>query len=543
MNFTTVLFYLLFHDEGTDYMKLNHVTLTLLETSDVHGHVIPINYATNEVAYLGMARASTYIKRMRKEHPNLLLIDNGDSIQGTPFTYHYAKLRNHLPNPIVSIMNHLNYNCAIVGNHEFNYGMSIANKAVEESDFPWLSSNIFHKISKEPYFGFPFIVKEIDGVKVVILGVTTHYIPHWENPSHIEELEFEDAFLATKYWVEFIHKTESPDLLVVSYHGGFECDLETGEPTERLTGENQGYQMCQDIEGIDLLLTGHQHRHIAATINDTFVLQPGSNAQYIGKATVSLKRDSSDKWRIEHIEGEVVPLADEKPDNKVLAIVQDSETETQEWLNLPIGKIEGSMAIDDAFDVRLNEHPMIEWINRVQMDAAGVSISNTSLFNNSSRGLPSLVTMRDIVSNYIYPNTLAVLELTKEEIKEALELSASYFMVNEENDIVVNPAFVSPKPQHYNYDMWEGIDYTIDVAQPIGKRIVKLSFHEDQNGPFPVVMNNYRAGGGGEFTMYSNKPVVKEVLTDMAELLADYLLQHHTVKASVNNNFKVINSR
>lgn len=524
-------------------MEPNHVTLTFLETSDVHGHVMPINYATNEEAYLGMARASTYIKRMRQADQNVLLIDNGDSIQGTPLTYHYAKLRNHLPNPIVSIMNHLNYDCAIIGNHEFNYGMSIANKAVEESNFPWLSANILSKVSKDPNFGFPFVVKEVAGVKVVILGVTTHYIPNWENPSHIEELVFEDALLSTKRWVEFIRENENPDLLVVSYHGGFERDIETGEPTERLTGENQGYQMCQEIDGIDLLLTGHQHRHIAATINGTFVLQPGSNAQHIGKATVSLKQDLIGKWNIEGIEGEVVSLADETPDIEVLDVVQDSEMETQEWLDQPIGKIEGSMAIEDSFDVRMNEHPMIEWINRVQMDAAGVTISNTSLFNNSSRGLPSLVTMRDIVSNYIYPNTLAVLELTKEEIIEALELSASYFMVNEENDIVVNPTFVSPKPQHYNYDMWEGIDYTIDVAQPIGQRIVSLSFHEDQTGPFPVVMNNYRAGGGGEFTMFSNKPVVKEVLTDMAELLADYLLKHHTVQATVNHNFKVINSK
>lgn len=526
-----------------DDMEQHHATLTFLETSDVHGHVMPINYATNEVALLGMARASTYIKRMRKENPNVLLIDNGDSIQGTPLTYHYAKLRNHLPNPVVSIMNHLKYDAAIIGNHEFNYGMSIANKAIEESAFPWLSANILNSISKDPYFGFPFVVKELAGVKVVILGVTTHYIPNWEKPSHIEELVFEDALETTKRWVEFIRKNENPDLVVVSYHGGFERDIETGEPTERLTGENQGYQMCHDIEGIDLLLTGHQHRHIATTINGTFVLQPGNNAQHIGKATVSLKRDSSNKWSIEHIEGEVVSLADEKPDNEVLSIVQENEKETQEWLDQPIGKIEGSMKIEDAFDVRLTEHPMIEWINRVQMDAADVTISNTSLFNNSSKGLPSSVTMRDIVSNYIYPNTLSVLELTKEEIKQALELSASYFMLNEEGDIIVNPVFLSPKPQHYNYDMWEGIDYTIDVAQPIGQRIINLTFHANQSGPFSVVMNNYRAGGGGEFTMFSNKPVVKEFLTDMAELLADYLLKHHTVKASVNNNFKVINSR
>ncbi|WP_019413797.1 bifunctional UDP-sugar hydrolase/5'-nucleotidase [Paenisporosarcina sp. TG20] len=524
-------------------MELDQVTLTLLLTSDVHGHVLPINYATNEVVPLGMAYAATHIKRLRKENPNLLLIDNGDSIQGTPLTYHYAKFRNHLPNPMISIMNHLEYDCTTIGNHEFNYGLSMAKKAVKESLFPWLSSNILDKTSQEPYFGFPFIVKKMNDVKVVILGVTTHYIPNWENPLHIEELDFEDAFLSTKRWVEFIRDTEKPDLLVVSYHGGFECDLENGKPTEHLTGENQGYQMCQEIEGIDLLLTGHQHRQIATTINGTYVLQSGFHAQNIGKATITLMRDSHNNWCIKTIIGEVTSLANEEPDEEVLKLVCKNELETQLWLDEAIGKIEGSMLIVDSFDVRLNEHPMIEWINRVQMDAAGVKISNTSLFDNSSRGLPSFVTMRDIVSNYIYPNTLSVLELTKEEIKEALELSASYFRINEDNNIVVNPTFITPKPQHYNYDMWEGIDYTIDVAQPIGQRIIKLSFHQqDQNGPFLVVMNNYRAGGGGNFELFKNKTVVKEILTDMAELLADYLQVHQVVKACVNNNFTVINS-
>ncbi|KIL47509.1 bifunctional metallophosphatase/5'-nucleotidase [Jeotgalibacillus campisalis] len=520
-------------------MAHNEVSITILETSDVHGHIMPLHYAANKETPNGLARISSYIKEMRKLEPELLLIDNGDCIQGTPLTYHYAKFRDHLPNPVISVMNYLQYDCAVIGNHEFNYGMSIVSKAVSQSFFPWLSANILHKVTKESYFGYPYTVKEVNGVKIVIVGITTHYIPNWENPSHIKELAFEDALLSLKRWVQFIHETEEPDLLVVSYHGGFECDLQTAEPTEEQTGENQGCQILQEVAGIDLLLTGHQHRTVSQYVNNTYVLQPGFNGQHIGKAVIHLKK-GTDSWTVEKIEGEVVSMEEQPPDEEVLDIVHFQELETQKWLDQPIGFIDGDMTIKDPLDVRINEHPMIEWINKVQMKAAGVSISNTSLMSNASKGLPVNVTMRDIVSNYIYPNTLTVLELSKEDIKKALEQSASYFMVNDENQIGVNPAFVSPKPQHYNYDMWEGIFYTIDAAKPIGERVIELEFEDE--GPYHVVMNNYRAGGGGDFIMFKDKPVVKEILIDMAELLAEDLLEKETVKAVVNNNFKVINS-
>ncbi|MDG5473088.1 bifunctional UDP-sugar hydrolase/5'-nucleotidase [Jeotgalibacillus sp. ET6] len=520
-------------------MALNEVSITILETSDIHGHIMPLHYAANKETPNGLARISSYIKDMRKQEPDLLLIDNGDCIQGTPLTYHYAKFRDHLPNPVISVMNHLQYDCAVIGNHEFNYGMSIVSRAVSQSFFPWLSANILHRDTKESYFGYPYTVKEVKGVKIVIVGITTHYIPNWENPSHIKELAFEDALLSLKRWVQFIHETEQPDVLIVSYHGGFECDLETGDLTEQQTGENQGGQILKEVAGIDLLLTGHQHRILSKSVNDTYIIQPGYNGQHIGKAVIHLKKGTN-SWRVENIEGEVVSMADQLPDKDVLDLVYFQEMETQKWLDQPIGYIDGDMTIHNPLKVRTHEHPMIEWINKVQMKASGVSISATSLLSNISEGLPSKVTMREIVSNYIYPNTLTVLELSEADIRKALEQSASYFTLNEEGQIDVNPEFVLPKPQHYNYDMWEGISYTIDVSKPIGERVIELEFYKE--GPHHVVMNNYRAGGGGNFSMFKDKPVVKEILIDMAELLAEDLLEKKTIKAEVNNNFKVINS-
>lgn len=519
-------------------------SLTILETSDVHGNIYPITYGTNEETPLGLAKVASIIKQEKLKNPNTLIIDNGDLIQGTPLTYHFVKFGVQQRNPMIQILNKLDYDAGVIGNHEFNYGMKVVNQAVSESSFPWLSCNILHKATKEPYFGKPYVIKSFEnGPRVAVLGVTTHYIPNWENPSHIKDLYFENAIDATKKWTEYIREVEQPDLLIVSYHGGFERDLESGKPTEPLTGENQAYEMCEMIQGIDVLLTGHQHRTIAIdSLKGVTVIQPSFNGYAVGKVTVELRK-SEDSWRVLHKKAEIVKLDQAPADEEVIQLSHEYETETQKWLDQPIGTIEGDMTIKDPLKVRLEEHPLVEFINKVQMEATGATISNTALFNNSSVGFSNSVTMRDLVSNYVYPNTLAVVQISGTDMKAALEQSASYFILTPDGKVGVNPNFCEPKPQHYNYDMWEGIDYIIDISKPIGERVTTLLYEGkpvESGQTFEVVMNNYRAGGGGEYTMFKNKPVVREVQTDMTELLANYFMKHKKVHAEVNHNWKVL---
>lgn len=520
------------------------VTLNILLTSDIHGTVYPIHYQDNSQADIGLAKISTLIKKERSQNTNVLLIDNGDFIQGTPFTYHYATYEKNMENPMSLLANYLEYDIAIIGNHEFNYGMDILNNAVATANFPYLSANILDKNRKEPYFGKPYITKHIESnIKIAILGVTTHYIPHWEQAHHIKDLQFEDAFETTKKWVSYIRKHEKPDLLVVAYHGGFERDLQTGVPTEVLTGENQGYAMCHEIEGIDILLTGHQHREIAHTvINGVTILQTGCNGHSVGKVTVTFEK-AEQKWVKKESYSELLPVQGIAADQDVLSLVANYEEKTQNWLDQPIGLIYGDMQISDAMQTRLQDHPFIEFINKIQMDIANVSISCTSLFHNTSPGFPKHVTMRDIVSNYIYPNTLKVIRITGADIKDALELSASYFTLKADGSIIVTPTYIEPKPQHYNYDMWEGISYVLNISRPIGERVESLQYKGaplNINEEYDVVMNNYRASGGGNFFMFQNKLVVKDIPTDMSELIANYISKHKRIEATVNHNWKVI---
>ncbi|WP_099156491.1 bifunctional metallophosphatase/5'-nucleotidase [Virgibacillus ndiopensis] len=524
-------------------MQDNTATITLLYTSDVHGNALPILYGNNMPADIGLAKYATVVKQARSKHDHVIVLDNGDLIQGTPLMTHYVKEHANEENPMVGIMNKIGIEAGVVGNHEFNFGKKILTDAITQSTFPWLSANCLDEKTAEPYFGPPYKIIQLENdIKIAIVGVTTHYIPNWESPDHIEGIRFTDACITLKKWVEYIHQTEQPDVLIASYHGGLERDIESVEPTEALTGENQGYQMCEQINGIDVLLTGHQHRKLTGSIHDVLVVQPGFNGQSYGEITIDLK-NSSDKWSICSKHASIQTLDGVESDTAIVNYMNKIESSTQQWLDQPIGYIEGDMVIRDPFQARLTKHSFIEFIHQVQMDAAGVDISVTSLLNNNSRGFSSVVTMRDIVSNYMYPNTLVVLRLTGNDIIAALEKSAAYFTLDEAGKIGVNPTYIEPKPQHYNYDMWEGINYTINVKQPIGSRIENVTYKGkpiDPNETYHVVLNNYRANGGGNYDMFKNKPIVKEIQKDTVEIISAYFARFPTVMATITNNFKVL---
>lgn len=517
--------------------------LTIIYTSDLHGHAMPINYGTNESEDIGLAKYATIVKEARQTKENILVLDNGDLIQGTPLMTNYVKNKGHLDNPMVAVMNQLEIDAGVLGNHEFNYGLEVLDKAVELANFPVLSANILNENTGKPQYGPPYVMKTIgDNIKVAIVGVTTHYIPNWESPEHIAGLEFADAFDTLAKWVKHIQENEQPNLIIASYHGGFEADIHTGMATEDFTGENQGYRMCQEIPGIDVLLTGHQHRELTGFVNDVLVIQPGKNGLKYGEIMFELEKDSKNNWSVSGKAAEVKTFEGVAADEEILNFLQPYEEATQEWLEQPIGFINGDMTIDNAFHARLEKHPFIQFIQDVQMEASGADISVTSLLNNESGGFTSSVTMREIVSNYMYPNTLMVLELTGEDIKAALEQTATYFTLNDTNDFAVEPSFVTPKPQHYNYDMWEGIEYTLNISKAVGERVERLTYKGEPispTGKYHVAVNNYRAAGGGNYEMLRGKKVIREIQKDAVTMIQEYFEKHPTVEAYTNENFKI----
>ncbi|SLK01827.1 MULTISPECIES: bifunctional metallophosphatase/5'-nucleotidase [unclassified Paenibacillus] len=533
----------------------------IMVTSDLHGAIRPIHYNTNAYRPAGLALLASLIRRERDRSPELLLVDNGDLLQGSPLASYAASfVSNHEVHPFINVLNELGYDAAVMGNHEFNYGQDLLRKAVQDSHFPWLSANIVNEGKPDeevlhtaptgaaiPAFGPPYLIKTLSsGVKIALLGATTHYIPNWEHPKNIEGLQFLDAMETIRAWVGYIREHEQPDVLVVSYHGGFESDLETGEPAERLTGENQAYAICRDIEGIDVLLTGHQHRQLTAEIHGVTVVQPGFSGNGVGHVSTQLDRLSNGKWQIAGKQARLLLLdedSDVQPDAAVMKLTDELEAKAQAWLDQPIGEVAGDLSITDPAALRLAAHPFIAFVHQVQMEATGAQISNTALLSEEARGFGSLITVRDVLSNFIYPNTLTVLELRGQDIRDALEQTARYFEVETSGEVVVNPAYMQPKPQHYNYDMWAGVEYELDISKPVGSRVVKLEregIPVAMDATYSVVMNSYRAAGGGDYAMYPGKKVLHEGATDMAALVEDYIRRHQPLTVEQANNWRVV---
>ncbi|MUG46908.1 bifunctional metallophosphatase/5'-nucleotidase [Paenibacillus woosongensis] len=522
--------------------------IEILVTSDIHGHIYPTDYRTAEDKNLGLAKIASLIQEERRQAPDLLLLDNGDLIQGSPMASYDVKKGTGATHPAAAVLNRLSYDAAVPGNHEFNYGQDVLRRVMEMSEFPWLSANIIDAKTGEPAFGVPYIIKQRgpldDPVKVAILGLTTQYIPNWENPLYLEGLEFRDAIETAKAWVSLIRKRERPDLLVVCYHGGFERDLASGEASEKLTGENQGYALCREVEGIDVLITGHQHRFLATQLGDVTVVQPGSLGQALGKVVVCLEKQE-EGWIIRRKTAELLLVDDSvNADRTILEMFSSLEAATQSWLDQPIGQVAGDMRIHSPLICRTADHPFIEFVNKVQMEAAGAAVSCAALLSEESRGFGTTVTMRDVLGNFMYPNTLTVLRLKGKDIRDALEQTAAYFVAGPDGRPTVSSAYLEPKAQHYNYDMWEGIRYELDPAKPLGQRVMKLTDLagneiEDET-EMDVVMNSYRAGGGGDYEMFKGKPVVREIAADMAELVAEYIRKHRIIQASCDHNWRVI---
>lgn len=513
--------------------------IVILQTSDLHGYIYPIDYATNKPANQGLAKVASVIKEQREKYgeENVIVIDTGDLIQGSPLEYYHAKFDNSDVDPMVLVMNHLKFAASTIGNHEFNYGLDVLNKAINEAEFPFLSANITDEFDT-PYF-MPYHIVDLNGVTVLILGLTTKFIPSWEDPRNISGLNFKDPVEIAKLYVEALR--DIADVVVIAYHGGLERDPATGVPTEPLVGENQGYELATQVPGVDVLLTGHQHRSIATKIGNVAVTQPSNWGKMVGKVTIKLEKNEDDeRWVVKEVIPELIDTSKYPADPEVLELAKPYEEKTQKWLDTPVGMAKGNFWISDPFAARLWDNPLIEFVNKVQMYYTGAKISSTALFTNDVKGWKEgPITLRDINAVYIYANTLKVLKVKGKDIKDALERSADYF-VFEDGVAKENKAWIEPKVQRYNYDMWEGISYKIVLNRPKGDRIVDLMFEGkpiDMDAEYEIVLNNYRAGGGGGYEMFKGKPVVREILIEMAELMSNYVLEKKEIEATLDNNW------
>ncbi|HEX8177485.1 MAG TPA: 5'-nucleotidase C-terminal domain-containing protein [Pyrinomonadaceae bacterium] len=515
------------------------VQVVILSTTDMHGNIYPIDYYTNKPDGRGLAKLATAIKQARKESPNLLLLDSGDTIQGTPLAYYHNKKNNAPPDPMMLAMSALKYDAMAVGNHEYNFGLKNIEKARREANFPWLSSNTYKAGTEENYYA-PYIVKEVNGVRVGILGLTTPGIPNWENPQNYAGLEFRETVSEARKWVPILREKERVDLVVISMHMGIEEDLRTGEPNpSSVPNENAAVRIAREVPGIDVILMGHTHREIPSLfVNGVLLAQANHWGRHLARVDVYLDK-VGDRWRVAAKSGRTIPM-DEKvqPDPEILALAKPYDEETQAWLGRVIGESPAELTSEGA---RFQDSAILDLIQRVQLDAGKADVSMTALFNAQARIPRGPVTVRDIAGLYIYENTLVTLEVTGQQLKDALEHSAKYFLPFVPGKLPSE--LVNDKIPSYNFDIAEGVTYDLDVTKPAGSRIQNLRYKGKPLAPtqkLKLVTNNYRVNGGGGYEMYKGAPVVYRSSEEIRELIVDWVERNKVIPAEPTRNWRLL---
>src|SRR5215207_9200323 len=450
----------------------DRVQITILGTTDLHGNINPIDYYTNKTDNRGFAKVATLIKRVRKKQANVVLIDSGDTIQGSPLESFHSRKNNAPPDPMMLVMSSLDYDAMAVGNHEYNFGLKVLEKARSEAKFPWLSANTYKTATQKPHYK-PYIVKELASVRVGILGLTTPGVPHWDNPPNYTGLEFHEPVTEARKWVPILRDQEKADIVVIAMHMGLEEDLRTGDVNPgQLPHENQAITIAKEVPGVDLIFMGHTHREVPSLyINGVLLTQANHWGRHLARADLYLQK-SGTGWRVYAKSARTIPADDRvEPDPDVVKLVEPYDRETQGWLSRVIGESPEELTAREA---RFRDTAILDLIQKVQMEAGKADVSMVASFNSEARIDKGPVSVRDIAGLYVYENTLAVLEVTGQQLKDALEHSAKYY-----KPYVAGKSpkdLIDEKIPAYNFDVAEGVTYELDISKPIGQRIQNLRF-------------------------------------------------------------------
>ncbi|HEY2975686.1 MAG TPA: 5'-nucleotidase C-terminal domain-containing protein [Pyrinomonadaceae bacterium] len=515
------------------------VHIVVLGTTDLHGNLFPVDYYTNKADNRGLTKVATLVKQFRKENQNVLLIDSGDTIQGTPLEYYHNKKNNQPPDPMMLAMNALHYDAMTVGNHEYNFGLQVLEKARSEAEFPWLSANTYNKGTNQTHYK-PYIIKEVAGVRLGVLGLTTPGIPNWENVPNYAGLEFREPVSEAKKWVPVLRRKERADVVIIAMHMGLEQDLRTGEINPgQVPNENRAIAIAQQVPGVDLIFMGHTHRDVPSVIvNGVQLIQANYWGRHLARVDLYLE-NAGPRWRVFARAARTIATDDRvAPDQELLKIGEPYDRETQAWLSRAIGE---SAAELTAAEARFGDTAILDLIQRVQLEAGKAQVSMAAVFNPDARIAKGPVTVRDIAGLYVYENTLVVLEVTGQQLKDALEHSAKYFRPYEPGKSAAE--LVDEKIPAYNFDIAEGVTYVLNIAKPIGQRIENLQFQGQPLSPtqkLRLATNNYRVNGGGGYTMYKGAPVVYRSSAEIRELIIDWVERHKSIPTEPTNNWKIV---
>ena len=507
-------------------------TVTILQTSDLHGMVNPYDYASNKVSKTSLAHAATIIKAERSKDPNLLLLDTGDTTQAN----YIQEFLNENPNPIIGALNYLDYDAWTLGNHEFNFGFSYVTKEISEFEGVTLAGNIY-KADGSRWID-AYHIFDVDGVKVAVFGIDAPHVPQWEktDPTHYDNMSFTSPMEETGKILKELDGRA--DVVIGSIHYGLEGEY--GTEGVRALAETYG-------DRIDALLIGHAHAVVDETIGGIPVLEPGSNGQYVSKVTITLTGSGSG-WTVDKsaTTGELLDCSAVTPDADFLAEFKSLHEKSLAMASREVGQV-GKTFLDPVEllpgipNAIIQDNPVIDLINKVQMEQTGADVSLAALFDSSSNLEAGPFLHRDSVKIYKYDNTLFAVKVTGKQLKAIMERQAGgFFNQYQSGDVTVS---FNPNIRMYNYDEFAGVNYEIDISKPEGQRIQNVTYQGkplSDTQTLVLALNNYRYGGLVSAGLLNESDVVYEGGA-VRDMITDYVASlQGPLMPECDNNWKIV---
>lgn len=490
------------------YAKQKIMQIKIVETTDVHGSFFPYDFITRQPKQGTLARVSTYMKQLRKEYgDNVLLLENGDILQGQPTCYFYNYVNTGEENIAARLMNYLKYDAATVGNHDIETGHAVYDKWANEVECPMLGANIIDDNTQKSYF-LPYTVFEREGAKIAVVGMLTPAIPNWLTHHLWEGMHFEEMQMAAKRTIAELKSTVKPDVIIGLFHSGRDGGITTPEYKE-----SASIDVAKNVDGFDVVFFGHDHTQFSQTItnnagHEVVCLNPANNALFVAQANLTLEKNKG-KWIIADKSGELVDVKPFDIDNNFMEYFKADIDKINGFVNRKIGEFKSEISSKESF---FGSCAFNDLILNLELKITGADIAFNAPLSINSTIKKGPVYVSDMFNLYKYENQLYVMKLTGKEIRNHLEMSYDLWVNTMKspdehilllnNDEVVNHEKLMFQNQFFNFDSAAGIDYEVDVTKPDGEkvRILRMSNGEpfDEDKWYKVALNSYRGNGGGE---------------------------------------------
>lgn len=524
------------------------VKLKIVETSDVHGSYYPYDFIAQRDAPGSLARVSSFVKEQRQVYGNgLILLDNGDFLQGQPPAYYYNYMDTVATHVGAEMLDFMGYDAANMGNHDVETGRAVFERWAAQCHFPVLGANIVEEATGKSRFK-PYIILEREGVRVAVLGLITPAIPMWLPKGLWAGLRFDDMEQTARRWMKVLREEEHADVVVGLFHAGKDPYLMGGKYRE-----NASVEVARRVPGFDVVLMGHDHvracMKVANVEGDSVLLvNPASNALTVACVDITLKLGNG-KVVGKQVEGMLADVSHLQPDEDFLCRFQPQRDAVQTFVSKRIGRFTETISTRPAY---FGPSAFVDLIHELQLEIGDAQISLAAPLSFDTQIAAGDVWVSDMFKLYKYENLLYTMRLTGQEVHDALEMSYSLWTTQmrspadhllllrgERQDASVERAsFQYPS---YNFDSAAGIRYTVDVTKPAGQRVHIISMADgtpfDPAKEYRVAVNSYRGNGGGEL-LTKGAGIPQEALADRIIRSTDkdlrfYLMQYIERKGTV----------